>query len=174
MDAFIGEIRPIAGNFAPRGWALCNGQLLTIAQNTTLFSIIGIMYGGDGITNFALPNLQGRAVMQQGSGQGLTPRTIGQGGGTTTVTLIESEIPSHSHVPSCNNATPESDPTNGVWADVENRRGYPNIYSQELDVNMAPNLIEPTGGTQSHNNMQPYLGLNFIICVSDGEYPVRS
>src|SRR5690606_27580514 len=116
-DAYIGEIRIFAGNFAPKGWAFCNGQLMSIAQNTALFSILGVQYGGDGKTTFALPNLMGGTVMNQGTGQGLTPRTIGQTVGSPTVTLLTTEIPPHTHIPQgIDSAGNSSDPTGKTWA----------------------------------------------------------
>ncbi|WLR52039.1 tail fiber protein [Bacillus tianshenii] len=172
MDQFIGEIRPFAGNFAPRDWAFCNGQLMSISQNTALFSIIGTAYGGDGITNFALPDLRGRAPMHSGTGSGLTPRVIGEEGGTTTVTLIESEMPNHNHLPNCKSVASDATPINNIWASVPSGKGSKPIYTASANTTMNPQALQPSGGNQSHNNMQPYLGLNFIIAL-DGDYPIR-
>lgn len=170
MDPFIGEIRPFAGNYAPRDWAFCAGQLLQIAEYTALFSIITTTYGGDGMTNFALPDLRGRAVMHQGTGAGLTPRTINEITGTSTVTLIESEMPSHTHAPQARNIANQKVTEGNVWGSVS--PFSPSIYSPTPNTSMNPQAISPTGGTQSHNNMQPYLGLNFIIAL-DGVYPSK-
>ena len=171
-DPFIGEIRAFSGDFAPKGWALCNGQLLPISQNTALYSILGTMYGGDGKTNFALPNLQGKTVLQPGSGPGLTQRNIGQPGGTATETLIESQIPAHSHVPNCQSTQNAGSPENAIWSNTDSLRGI-NVYTNsQPNTPMSPSIIQPTGGSQPHNNMQPYLGLNFIIALQ-GIYPGR-
>jgi len=175
-EAYIGEIRIFAGNFAPKGWALCNGQLLSIAQNTALFSILGVQYGGDGKTTFALPNMQGAAPVHQGAGQGLTPRTVGQTFGSPTVTLLTTEIPAHNHVPqgiAANGNT--TTPTNAYWAqtDTGGRRPVPvPLYNDTADVQMSPVAVNVAGGSQPHNNMQPFLAMNFIICLQ-GEFPSR-
>lgn len=177
-DAYIGEIRIFAGNFAPKGWALCNGQLMSIAQNTALFSILGVQYGGDGKTTFALPNLMGSAPMGQGAGQGLTPRTVGQMVGSQTVTLLTTEIPAHNHVPQAiNDAGTVKDPTNSYWSQSkpEGRPGREqqiNLYNATPDVQMSPVALNVAGGSQPHNNMQPFLAQNFIICLQ-GEFPSR-
>lgn len=173
MDPYVGEIRIFGGNFAPMNWAFCNGQLLPIASNTALFSIIGTYYGGDGKTTFALPNLNGRTAIHHGPGAGLTPRSIGEADGSSTVTLLESEIPSHNHVPNCNNIqTSGVDPTEAIWTDQQGR-GSVAVYSKEVNLPMNPLAIQPTGGSQPHNNMQPYLGMNFIISLY-GVFPPRS
>jgi microcystin-dependent protein len=116
MDPFIGEVRMFAGTFAPTGWALCNGQLMPISQNTALFSLLGTTYGGDGKSNFALPNLQGSAPLQQGQGPGLSLRDLGEVGGEQSVTLLQTEMPVHSHVVQAAARTGLADPTNNVWA----------------------------------------------------------
>ncbi len=175
-DAFIGEIRIFAGNFAPKGWAMCNGQLMALAQNTALFSILGVQYGGDGKTTFALPNLQGRAPMHQGAGPGLTPRTVGETSGSSYVTLLTSEMPAHSHVPQGNGDSASADLEtlgNHVWGAGSSRSG-PNLYASGApNVHMSPMALGVSGGSQPHNNMQPYLGLNFIIAL-EGIFPARS
>lgn len=177
-DAYIGEIRVFAGNFAPKGWALCNGQLMSIAQNTALFSILGVQYGGDGKTTFALPNLMGSAPMGQGSGQGLTPRTVGQKVGSSTVTLIEPEIPAHTHVPQAiNDAANTPTPTNNYWSQPP-LEGPPGlevqspVYNPTPNTPMSPVALNVAGGSQPHNNMQPFLAMNYIICLQ-GEFPSR-
>jgi microcystin-dependent protein len=168
-EPFIAEVRIFAGNFAPRGWAFCDGQLLPIAQNTALFSLIGTTYGGDGRTTTALPNLQGRAPMHPGRGPGLTSRRLGERLGVETVTLSESQLPSHTHGVNSfgtpDSATPAGD--KGI--------GAAPIYGDAAGtkVNMAANAVGSVGGGQAHNNMQPYLGLNFIIALQ-GLYPSRS
>lgn len=175
MDPYIGEIRLFAGNYAPRGWALCNGALLPISSNTVLFSIIGIQYGGNGTTNFALPDLRGRAPLHQGAGPGLTERTIGETGGESSVTLLETEIPSHTHVPNGTTAATSgvADPTNAIWGSESVLGAKPYIASSSSLVSMSPLALGAAGGSQPHNNMQPFLGLNFIIAL-DGVFPPRS
>jgi microcystin-dependent protein len=177
-DAYLGEIRIFAGNFAPAGWAFCIGQLLPIAQNTALFAVIGTQYGGNGTTNFALPNLSGAAPMHQGDGAGLTSRSVGELVGTQSVTLTMSEMPVHSHVPQAYaNAGSSDDPTNRVWAEAPGvgrpRPVQPAWYSTTPNVQMSPNALSVTGGSQPHNNMQPSLALNFIICLN-GIFPSRA
>jgi len=175
-DAYIGEIRIFAGNFAPKGWALCNGQLLPIAQHTALYSILGVQYGGDGKTTFALPNLMGRAPMNQGSGQGLTPRTVGQQVGSQTVTLLTTEIPYHTHIPQAIDATGNnSDPTGNYWSQAPRpsvSAPQPRLYDPVPNVDMSPVALQVAGGSQPHNNMQPFIAQNFIICL-EGEFPSR-
>lgn len=172
-EPFIAEVRIFAGNFAPRSWAFCNGQLLPISQNTALFSLIGTTYGGDGRTTTALPNLQGRAPMHPGRGPGLSSRRLGEKGGTTTVTLTENQIPSHTHSEMNINsskaisAIPIFQKALGV-NDSQHRYGPPGDT-----VSMAEPTFKQQGGGQPHNNMQPYLGLNFIIALQ-GVYPSRS
>lgn len=177
-DAYIGEIRMFAGNFAPYGWALCNGQLLPITQNTALYSILGVQYGGDGKTTFALPNLNGRAPMHQGNGAGLTPRTVGEQTGSSTVTLLQNEIPAHTHPPQAVNSPGSTGTAPGnYWAQAP-KTGRPGsqtqkpLYESQPNVAMNPNALGVSGGSQPHNNMQPYLTQNFIICLR-GEFPPR-
>lgn len=171
-DGFIGEIRIFVGNFAPRGWNYCDGQLLPIAQNTALFSVIGTTYGGDGIRTFALPDLRDAAALQQGRGPGLTSRDLGESGGQASVTLQSSQMPTHTHVPACTTASTQTNPKGGFWATASGRGNNlyadaaPNAPMSELGVGIA-------GGTQPHNNLQPYLGMPFIICV-EGMYPAPS
>lgn len=171
-EPFIAEIRIFAGNFAPRGWAFCHGQLLPIAQNTALFSLVGTIYGGDGRTTFGLPNLQGRAPMHSGRGPGLTDRRIGQRGGVATVTLTAAELPSHGHTvrtsaAAASETSPEGNLLAVAAADVY---GPPTAPLKETS-NAA--LAPAGGGFAPHNNRQPFLGLNFIIALT-GLFPSRS
>ncbi|MBU7315156.1 phage tail protein [Paenibacillus oleatilyticus] len=172
MDSFLGEITMFAGNFAPKGWAFCNGQLIPIAQNTPLFSILGTQYGGDGKTTFALPNLQGAAPMHWGNGPGLTPRNIGQSGGSRTVTLLTSQLPAHTHL--VNSAAMGSGTTveGMLWAKTPGRVGGAAYGGFTNSVPMHPGAVQSAGGSQPHNNMQPYLAIHFIICLN-GMFPPR-
>jgi len=172
-EAYTGEIRIFGGNFAPQNWAFCNGQLLSIASNSALFAILGTVYGGDGKTTFALPNLNGRAAIHQGTGAGLTTRNIGANGGSATVTLLTTEMPSHHHLAACNNVpTASNEPTGAIWTEQQGRGSLP-AYSVSGNTTMNLMTIDQAGGSQPHNNMQPYLGLNFIICLF-GEFPSRN
>jgi microcystin-dependent protein len=169
---FIAEIRIFAGTFAPRSWAFCNGQLLPIAQNTALFSLVGTTYGGDGRTSFGLPNLQGRAPMHPGHGAGLTSRRLGEFTGVETVSLNINQAPAHNHAArGSENAAVANAPANNYVA-----RGGSRGVSSYLNADTAVGAIKellPTGGGQAHNNVQPYLALNFIIALQ-GLYPSRS
>ena len=170
-EPFYAEIRIFAGNFAPRNWAFCDGQILPIAQNTALFSLLGTTYGGDGRTTVALPNLQGRAPMHPGRGAGLTFRRLGQQVGAETITLNESQIPSHTHTMQATMApTGSGSPENGSLT----RMTAP-IYQSDTGnlQGMASQALDSAGGEQAHSNMQPYLVVNFIIAL-DGLYPSRS
>ena len=172
-EPFIAEIRIFAGNFAPRSWAFCDGQLLPIAQNTALFSLIGTTYGGDGRTTTALPNLQGRAPMHPGRGPGLTSRRLGQQGGVETVTLTEEQMPAHTHsLRGANVPFGVQQPTNARVLDRSNINSYQTNTSSNL-VDMADQALAANGGSQAHYNMQPYLAMNFIIALQ-GLYPSRS
>ena len=174
-DPFVAEIRIFAGNFAPRGWAVCNGQLMPISQNTALFSLLGTTYGGDGKTTFALPNLQGSAPLHPGQGNGLSQRFLGETGGEPSVTLINSEMPGHGHVVSAT-STPGSvpDPANAVWGVAGVARGT-SMYSAGpgSSQQMSPQAFSTAGSSQPHNNMPPYLVLTFIIALQ-GIYPARN
>jgi microcystin-dependent protein len=171
MDPFIGEIQLFAGTFAPKGWALCNGQLLPIAQNTALYSILGVQYGGDGKTTFALPNLQARAPLGQGQGPGLSGKVLGQMGGASTVTLSVNEMPNHSHLPNTQSVEGVADPTNAIWGKTTGARGG-SAYGPKVDLPMNPAAIQSTGNSQPHTNMQPYVGINYIIALT-GVFPPR-
>ncbi|MDR7208662.1 tail fiber protein [Flavobacterium piscis] len=170
-DPFVAEIRIFSFNFAPKGWAWCDGQILPLSQNTALFSLLGTTYGGNGMSNFALPDLQGRAPMHPGQGPGLSLHDLGETGGSETVTLIQSEIPSHNHTLSVGSLNAQSTtPANTVLG-----RGNPvKIYSPIGAVTpMGVNAITPSGGDQPHNNMMPYLTMCFSISLQ-GIFPPRT
>jgi len=171
MDPYVGEIRLFAGSYAPVGWAFCDGSLLAIQTYAALFSVIGTTYGGNGTTNFALPDLRGRAPIHQGEGPGLTARVLAQSGGTDSVTLTLSEIPNHTHPlnSEVNNPT-GNNPQGQIWSST-GRRG-PLAYSQKVDSPLSPMAIASAGGSQPHNNRQPYLGVNYIMAL-EGVYPSR-
>ena len=172
-EPFVAEIRIFAGNFAPRSWAFCNGQLLPISQNTALFSLVGTTYGGDGMTTFGLPNLQGRAPMHPGRGPGLSDRRLGDSAGSETVTLTEAQIPNHRHALL---AAPDPGDLNAPTANRSIARSGGGFAYQQTPGSMVPladSSSAPAGGSQSHNNMQPYLTVNFIIALQ-GLYPPRS
>lgn len=171
MDPFVGEIRLFAGTFAPRGWLVCNGQLLPIRQYTALFSLLGTTYGGDGTTTFALPNLIGRAAIHEGAGPGLTPRSLGAQVGEAATTLQTTQLPNHTHVTAAISATANSaDPTGRIWANPGGRSQK--IYSDKSDTPLNAGLVAPSGGGQPHNNLQPYLELNYIVAI-EGVFPQR-
>ena len=176
-EPFIAEIRIFAGNFAPRGWAFCNGQLLPVAQNTSLFSIIGTTYGGDGRTTTALPDLRGRAPMHPGRGPGLTARQLGQRGGTETVTLQEEHMPAHTHdVRAASSGANAPTAGGNVLAKPPSGFGVDNSTYHAADGNMtdmSSKAVDKTGGGQAFNIEQPFLAMNFIIALV-GQYPSRS
>lgn len=166
-EPFLGEIRTFAGNFAPKGWAQCNGQLLPIMQYTALFSILGTTFGGDGRVTFGLPNLQGQAPMHWGDGPGLTPRQIGEVGGASAVTLTMTELPGHNHTINASaSAASSGSPSGNELAESPLYAGPPYTTA------MAPAAVTSAGGSQPHENMQPYLALTFIIAL-EGIFPSR-
>lgn len=177
-ESYIGEIRIFGGNFAPQGWALCDGQLLAISENEALFTLIGTTYGGDGQTTFALPDLRGRAPIHQGTGTGLSPRNIGQPIGAEAVTLTTDQLPQHNHSLTANtNSNPgiitatDKSPVKNVPA-----TGTVEMYARPSEplVSMSANAIAPfVGGNQPHYNIQPYLAINFIISLY-GIFPSRN
>jgi microcystin-dependent protein len=170
---FLAEIRIFGCNFAPTGWAACNGQILPISQNTALFSLIGTFHGGDGKSNFALPNLQGSAPLNQGQGPGLSNYDLGQQDGSPTITLIDSEIPFHTHAQMASNQPGEDpNPTNEALARSVGASLYQSVSTQNI-VQLSMAALAPVGSSQPHNNMQPYLTLNFCIALQ-GIYPQRS
>lgn len=171
-DPFVAEIRIFAFNFAPRGWATCDGQILPLAQNTALFSLLGTTYGGDGKSNFALPNLGGSGAMHPGQGQGLSERFLGETGGSETIALIVSEIPSHTHsIATAATLANVNAPSDQV---VLGRSNGGNAYQATVAnlATMAPQALTPNGGGLPHNNMQPYLTLLFCIALQ-GVFPPR-
>ncbi|MBZ5620036.1 MAG: tail fiber protein [Acidobacteriia bacterium] len=176
-DPFVAEIRIFPFNFAPKGWAFCNGQILPISQNTALFSLLGTTYGGDGKSNFALPNLQGSSPMHPGQGPGLSPHYLGESGGSDTVTLLVSEMPAHPHAISCVDGGRVSGQVGTpVGAMLAITSGTPaNAYNSGGPQNqtMNGNMVAPAGGNQPHNNLMPYLTLNFCIAMQ-GVFPPRS
>ncbi|WP_201006522.1 phage tail protein [Paenibacillus glycanilyticus] len=173
MDPYVGEIRLFAGNYEPRGWAFCNGQIMSIQQNTALFSLLGVTYGGDGRTTFALPDLRGRAPMHWGQGPGLSHRDLGEMNGESSVTLLQTEIPAHTHLANAQAASNKTEAQNDIWAMAgAPGRGGIQYYSDKTDVSLNPVAVGITGGSQPHNNMQPYQALNFIISL-EGIFPQR-
>jgi microcystin-dependent protein len=173
-DPFVAEIRIFPFNFAPKGWAWCDGQLLPLSQNTALFSLLGTTYGGNGKSNFALPDLQGRAPMHPGQGPGLSLRDLGETGGSETVSLLESEIPAHAHTLRANSdfGDLQQPSPNRVLARSQNANAYQTTTNQSV-VTMSPDALPPAGGDQPHNNMQPYLTFYFCIALQ-GVFPPRT
>ena len=174
-NPFVAEIRIFTGGFAPKGWALCDGQLLPISQNTALFSLLGTTYGGNGTSNFALPNLQGCAPMQAGQGPGLTLRDLGETAGEQTVTLLQTEMPAHSHSAVAATGSSQTSPATNAWGKGA-KLGGANQYNPsnpQTNVQMHPFATSISGGNLPHNNMPPFLGLTFIIALQ-GVFPARS
>ena len=172
-DQFLAEIRIFPFNFPPTGWAFCNGQLMPISQNTALFALLGTVYGGDGKSTFALPNMLDNAPMQPGQGQGLSLRDLGEQSGTQSVTLLESEIPVHTHALRADSFDPAdlTAPTpNRVLALSQGVAAYQPAPSNLSP--MSPQALAPAGGGLPHNNMQPYLTVNFCIAMQ-GVFPPR-
>jgi microcystin-dependent protein len=173
MDPFVAEIRIFPFNFAPKGWAWCDGQLMPISQNTALFSLLGTTYGGDGKSNFALPDLEGRAPMHPGQGPGLSLHDLGETGGSETVTLLESEIPAHAHILAAVSQPGDlADPTGRSIARAATGNPFQTATNSNL-VQMSPQALAPAGGNQPHNNMQPYLTFYFNIALQ-GVFPPRT
>lgn len=168
-DPFVGEIMWVPYSFAPRGWAQCNGQLLPISQNTALFSLLGTTFGGDGKSTFALPNMQGRLLINAGQGPGLSDYSHGQSGGEEAVTLLQSEIPSHIHsVNVSNTVADQTDPTGKVFAKAANGA----LYATSPTATMSPGALSTVGASQPHNNMMPFTTLTCIIALQ-GVFPSR-
>lgn len=174
QEAFIGEIRMFAGNFPPRGWAFCDGQIMSISQYTALFSILGTTYGGNGQTTFALPDLRGRFALHSGGSQGpgLTMRTLGEKSGSEMVTLTQNNLPAHTHqVRAVSTDGNQNSPTNNLPADTKLLdKEYSNATANST---MSSSMIAPTGGNQPFTIMPPYTSVNYIICL-EGIYPSRN
>ena len=170
MDPFIGQIIMFAGNFAPRGWALCNGQLMSIAQNAALFSILGTTYGGDGVQTFALPNLQGRVAIHPGQSSGTSLYDLGQVGGTENVTLLISNVPAHTHQVSATQTATSADPKGLVPANENVSRTA--IYGTADGTLMAPQMNSIVGSGLPFSVLQPYECVNYIIAL-EGLFPSR-
>ena len=172
MDPFLAEIRIFPFNFAPKGWAFCSGQLMPISQNTALFSLLGTTYGGDGKSTFALPDLQGNVPMHQGQGPGLSLHDLGELGGSDTVTLLQSEIPSHSHTLRAD--VLDIADTNAVSRNASYALSSGGtLYQAATNGSLADTALAPAGGGLPHNNLQPYLTLNFCIALQ-GVFPPRT
>lgn len=171
-ESFLGEIRIFAFNFPPKGWATCDGQILSIAQNTALFSLLGTFYGGNGVNTFALPDLRGRTPVHMGQGPGLSPYVLGEKGGAESVTLLQSELPSHTH-PAAGNSGPGNSlvPTGCVWA--ADAGGSAQYATTEPDVTLSGYAVGVTGGNQPHENRPPFLTLNLCIATI-GIFPSRN
>ena len=173
-DQFLGEIRPVGFNFAPYGWALCNGQILSISQNAALFSLLGTQFGGNGTSTFGLPNLQGSSPMDQGNGARLTPRVMGEVGGEPTVTVLQSQLPNHTHTAQA--GTEPGGVTPGPTMTFSGGgRGKPDVYapfSGPAAVQMSTAAVAPAGGSLPHNNWPPYVTINFVIALQ-GQFPSR-
>ena len=172
-EPFVGEIRMFGGNFAPAGWAFCNGALLPISENETLFTLIGTTYGGDGQETFALPDLQGRAPVHAGQGPGISQNyQLGEKGGVESVTLTVPQIPSHSHVMAASNANGQQpQPTNGFLA--QTNPGFPYVAQSQPYAQLNANSVAPVGGSQPHENMAPFLTISFIISLF-GVFPTQN
>jgi microcystin-dependent protein len=175
MEGTIGEIRMFGGNFAPRTWALCEGQLLAINSNQALFSILGTTYGGDGRTTFALPDLRGRVAIQQGTGPGMPSYRLGQKGGEAEHILTQQEMPNHTHQAKINISEEDGNTNEANGAILSNSDSvmYNNAQAPDGSLNPSAITIGSIGGSQAHNNMQPFLAVNFIICLQ-GIFPSRS
>jgi microcystin-dependent protein len=174
VSPFVGEIHMFAGNFAPTGYAFCNGQVLPISQNTALFSLLGTTYGGNGVSTFALPDLRGRTPLNFGQGPGLTPYSEGETGGAESVTLTQSLVPPHTHNVSVSNAAgTTANPQNATWAaGSAGSRQFATPANAGATVPMAATMLGAVGGSGPHNNMQPSLAINFIIALQ-GVFPSR-
>lgn len=171
---FVAEIRIFPFNFPPKGWAFCNGQIMPLSQNTALFSLLGTTYGGNGQSTFALPDLQGSAAMHPGQGNGLSQRFLGEQAGEPSLTLLTTEIPAHQHQFGGAAAAggDKQDPTGCIWAQVPGR-AVVFLYGTAANGAVNPNAMPLTGGSLPHNNLQPYLALNFCIAMQ-GVFPPRN
>ena len=162
-EPFVGEIRMFAGNFAPRGWAFCDGQLLAVSQNDALFSLLGTIYGGDGRTTFGLPDMRGRIPIHAGSGPGLSPRRLGAKAGAENVTLTANQLPSHNHGPfnATQDAADDTNPQDKTLASTT----FDLYIDSNADTNLSSDSVTAIGGSQSHTNLQPFLCIHFIIAL---------
>ncbi len=176
---YLGEIRMFAGNFAPTGWALCNGQLLAISQNTALFAILGTNFGGNGVNTFGLPDLRGRVAVNQGQGLGLSSYVVGEQTGSEHITLLQNQMPAHTHLVACDNNSADTtgyDPTNSFISAQSNPAGGGNgfpVFSSSQNQTMNPSMITPSGGNQPFSIIQPVLCVTFIIALV-GIFPSRN
>lgn len=173
-EPFVGEIRMFAGNFAPSGWAFCDGQLLAISQNDALFSLLGTIYGGDGRTTFGLPDMRGRIPIHAGTGPGLTARALGAKGGVEAVTVTVDQLPSHDHTPvqASGSAASERDPAGNVFAETDRDQYFEAPDAGDI-VNLSASAILTSGGDQDHANLMPFQCIHFIIALF-GIYPSRN
>jgi len=175
MESYVGDIRLFAGTFAPRGWVLCNGALLSISEYEMLYTLIGTAYGGDGQTTFAVPDLRGRVPVGQGTGLGLSPRVLSQVYGSESVTLLTAQMPQHTHALNATAATATSAQPGGM---LLAQTGTDNLYgpvpaTDPQPQTMAANAVSPAGGSQPHNNIMPSMAINYIIAV-EGVFPSRN
>jgi len=175
MEGYLAQIIMFAGNFAPRGWALCQGQLMSIAQNTALFALLGTTYGGDGQTTFGLPDLRGRASVGTGQGSGLTNILLGELAGQPTTTLTSQQIPQHNHtLGAVADVANTANPTGNSLAVGQSGTDTVSMYrNSNPTVAARAQSVTNAGGSQPHNNMQPYLGMNFVICL-EGIFPSQN
>ena len=171
-DPFVAEIRIVPFNFPPKGWAFCNGQLLPLSQNTALFALLGTTYGGDGKSTFALPDLEGSSAMHPGQGQGLSLRDLGQIGGAESVTLLQSEMPIHSHTANAVGVVSTTAAPSNQTALARSVNGSAYAAGGGPLQQLAPQALPIAGGSLPHNNLQPYLTLNYIIALQ-GVFPAR-
>lgn len=169
-DPYVGEIRVFAGNFAPSGWALCDGSALQISGNETLFDLIGTTYGGDGVSTFNLPDLRGRVPLGAGSASGLSTRALGEKGGAEAVTVLQTQLPAHTHLFAASGAATTSSPAGNLYA-AASVAGF--AAPGGSTVSLAPQTLDPAGGSQPHENMSPFLGLTFMIALV-GIFPSQS
>lgn len=179
MEGYIAEIRLFAANFAPRNWSYCQGQILSISSNTALFSLLGTTYGGNGVQTFALPNFASRVAVGTGQTQGIPQVQLGEMAGTETVTLLESQLPSHTHAvsatvtPKCYSQTGDETNPNGAYVSQVTTNVYINSHNTTLLSSPATVHVNPSGGSMPHPNLQPFLGMNYIICLY-GIFPSRN
>lgn len=172
MEPFLGEIRLFAGNYAPSGWAICDGRSLPIANNNALYSLLSTIYGGDGVNTFNLPDLRGRLPVHQGTGPGLSPNSLGAKAGTETVALTPSQLPSHNHAMLASlDGAQTANPQNNVLA--ASTVSFYSAADASTLVGMASTMVASTGGSQPHNNLMPYLCVNYIIALQ-GIYPTQN